>query len=182
MRNIARLAAMTTALTCVLVAAPAVAHAAGPSSRLAVVTVADGPALAVTTAEVAKARSTTGKSMGAKEAEALAAASGCRSHARTVTGENAFGGMLFRFRLELTWCYDGYSATYKAETHSTETAKGWYFHSWTNSPNTYYDEPNHYEAHAVGQAKFCVAWCANSATPGSHIIGRRDGTSTAGDL
>lgn len=128
---------------------------------------------AMTRAQYVAQRAAAGHPLSAAEAKALAG-SACTSGGASSWGENAFGGVLFKLTLDISWCYDGSSVWGGSYTWNWSTGYGWSFNKWTNPPNDWY-VPGYAEYHAAAQARFCTAWCAEDHYTGLEDIGNRDG-------
>lgn len=161
------LVALLTMLGLGLGTAPA--RADDDSSRLARVV--------VTTSELARTSS-------AAPRAALAAATSCGGRTVTMTGQNAFGGTLYKFVLTMRFCYDGSHVSSLSHNWSYSTGYGWSFDKWTNPPNSYYNVPYYTQANTVGQARFCppIPFCPGAATPGTHIVGNANGSTSSSGL
>ncbi|MFD6679908.1 hypothetical protein [Micromonospora parva] len=126
----------------------------------------------ITVDEFLKRRAASARALPIADPLAMAASS-CSSYSVTRLAENAFGGDLYKLTLRVDWCYNGSSVWGASGGWSYSTGYGWSFDKWTNSPNTYY--VGNTEAHTVGQAKFCISWCAGTGHLGHDVYGNRSG-------
>lgn len=170
-------AAMAAAV--IYLMSPSAAHAAAPADSLNDLTrpvkdtVVVGPVRDLTHTEFKNRRAAAGKPLTAREDAALAADT-CKSYTVTQSGENVYGGVLYKLTGTVSWCYDGSTVTAGTYGWSYSTGYGWYFDSWTNPPNGFFI-PGGREFHTVAQAKFCITWCGGKAYRGADIWGTYNG-------
>jgi hypothetical protein len=146
-------------------------------TRLATVRSSVLPARTMTGAQFVVEQALAGHSLSAAVRERAAKAvapNSCASGGAVSSGYNVFGGMLYSLTLSISWCYDGSSVWAGGYTWSWSTGYGWSFNKWTNPPNDWYLS-DYSQYHAVAQARFCVAWCAEDAYAGLEDIGTRSG-------